>query len=301
MPLIDVSVVIVSYNIKELLNQCLASLQKFMPRAEIIVVDNASSDGSLEMLRQNWSSIFLIENKGNVGFPAANNQAFQVATKKYVLMLNPDTQLVDDSFNLAPQYLETHPDIWIIAPQLLNADGSVQRSVARFPSVKYIAAEMFYLDRLLKSKFYREKDFNKEFVVDSAYGAALFFERQLPDKIGMLDERLFWIEDIDFCYRTWKAGGKVQYLPVIKLIHFSGGSAKKNYNVSIRNQIINKVKFYKVHRGVFQLAIVFFISLLNVLVRLVVFSLLAPFKRVFFLKMKAYWNAIPHVFASLFI
>ena len=141
-------------------------------------------------------------------------------------------------------------------------------------------------------------DLNTIFEVDSASGAALFFRKSLLDKIGFLNEKLFWIEDIDFCYRTKISGGKVFYVPSTSIVHHSGQSAKKNYNVSISNQVINKIKFYKVHRNSAVLIIVQFISFINVIMRIIIFGLLSPFKKVYLLKLKAYVYTLPYIFTA---
>ena len=294
----DVSIIIVNYNVKELLLKCLGSIYKTKGNLliEIIVVDNSSSDGSVDAVRNQFSEVVLIANTYNAGFPAANNQALRIAKGNYIFLLNPDTELIEDSISILKNFLETSSNAAIAAPKLLNSDRSVQRSIFRFPRIWFIITEMFYLESMSRSKYYSEMDLNTIFEVDSASGAALFFRKSLLDKIGFLNEKLFWIEDIDFCYRTKISGGKVFYVPSTSIVHHSGQSAKKNYNVSIYNQVINKIKFYKVHRKSTGLFIVQCISFINVIMRIIIFGLLSPFKKVYSLKMKAYVYTLPGIF-----
>ena len=296
----DVSIIIVNYNVKELLLKCLGSIYKTKANLliEVIVVDNSSVDGSVDSVRNQFSDVVVIANTHNAGFPHANNQALRLAKGEYVFLLNPDTELIEDSVSILKKFLETSDNAEIAAPKLLNSDRSLQRSIFRFPRIWFIIAEMFYLESLTGSKYYSEMDLNTIFEVDSASGAALFFRKSLIDRIGFLNEKLFWIEDIDFCFRTKKSGGKVFYVPLTSIIHHSGQSAKKNYNVSISNQIINKIKFYKVHRTAAGLFIVQCISFINVIIRIIIFGVLSPFKEVYSLKMKAYVYTLPGIFSA---
>ncbi len=296
----EVSIIIVNYNVEELLLKCLFSIYNTKGNLdiEVFVVDNASDDNSVDSIEKKFPQVIILDNKFNVGFPAANNQALQLAKGEFIFLLNPDTELIEDSISILKTFLESSKEMNIATPQLLNTDGSIQRSVFRFPRLRYIIAEMLYLEPFSKSKYYLEKNFNSIFEVDSASGAALFFRKKLIDKIGLLNEKLFWIEDIDFCFRTIKSGGNVFYVPLTRIIHHSGQSAMKNYNISISNQVINKIKFYKVHGNSFELFFVHFISISNVLIRFFIFFILSPFNRIYSLKMRAYMYTFPRIFTA---
>ena len=296
----DVSIIIVNYNVKGLLLKCLGSIYKTIGdlQIEVIVVDNSSDDGSVDAVRNQFSEVVVIANTINAGFPAANNQALYLAKGEYIFLLNPDTELIEDSISILKNFLENSSSAAIAAPKLLNSDRSIQRSIFRFPRIWFIITEMFYLESMSMNRYYSEMDMKTVFEVDSASGAALFFRKSLTDKIGILNEKLFWIEDIDFCFRTKKSGGKVFYVPLTSIVHHSGQSAKKNYNVSISNQVINKIKFYKVHRNSAVLIIVQFISFINVIMRIIIFGLLSPFKKVYLLKLKAYVYTLPYIFTA---
>jgi N-acetylglucosaminyl-diphospho-decaprenol L-rhamnosyltransferase len=293
-----VSVVIVNYNVKDLILTSLRTLFKFHPNTdlEVIVVDNDSKDDSCEAIKSEFPTVILIENKFNAGFPKGNNQGFEIATGDYIFMLNPDTEFMEDSINVLVDYLETHPNDWLLAPKLLNSDGGWQLSSWRYPTITSVFCESFYLSRFLKNKNYTDKNMDEMFEGESFSGAALFFRRELFDKIGMLDETMFWIEDVEFCWRVNHNGFNCLYFPQTKIIHHVGQSAKKNYNISISNQVYNKVKFFRKHSSKLATFIIVCISLVNVISRIVVLGLLSPFKEVYYLKFKAYLYTFPRVF-----
>lgn len=295
----EISIVIVNYNVRELVLACLKSLYGFLPEGlsvETIVVDNHSADGSVEAIRQQFPQVVLIDNDFNAGFPAANNQAFRIAKGKYIFMLNPDTEFIDDSLSKLYHFLENHPDVSLVAPQLRNTDGSYQDSVWRFPRVRDVFYEMFYLSRFLGHKKYEDQNRDQQFEAESVSGAAIFFRSTLLDEIGMLDETMFWIEDIEFCYRAHQQGFKLVYFPDAKIKHHIGQSAKKNYKISLSNQIFNKIKFFRAHhRGIRSLAVTL-LSFLHVVMKLVVFGLLSPFNVIYRRKAIAYAYTLPKVF-----
>jgi GT2 family glycosyltransferase len=295
----DLSVIIINYNVRELLLTSLRTLYMFHRASfsmEVIVVDNNSTDGSMEAVRLQFPEVVLIENKLNAGFPAANNQGFRIAKGRYLFMLNPDTEFFDDSADKLYAHMEANPEIAMAAPKLLNTDGSLQPSFWRYPSLANIFLETIYLDKLLVRKNYRDKDPGKPFEAESFSGAAILFRRELLDTIGYLDEQLFWIEEIDYCYRARQAGYRLEYYPYASLIHHVGQSAKKNYNISVCNQIVNKIKFFKKYHNTFSWLLIVILSLFHVLAKALVFSVLAPLKRQYALKAKAYWYTLPKVF-----
>ena len=216
-----ISIIIVSYNVKDFLFNCIVSVQKYFSEAEIIVVDNNSSDGSVEMLKQNFPLVKLIDNKENKGFSGANNQGIVMARSENILLLNPDTEVIDGALNKMISFLETQKELCIVGPQLLNTDKTLQKSCWKFPKVIEIIAETFYLHLLFNSKYYSNKKQETVFEVDALSGAALLFKKELLQKIGILDENLFWMEDVDLCYRNKKSGGSNIYFPEAKIIHHS--------------------------------------------------------------------------------
>lgn len=294
--MIDISIVIVSYNVKDLLHKCLSSIYLYATNnIEVIVVDNDSKDETIEVVQNEFPQTILIANKENSGFPKANNQAFKIAKGKYIFMLNPDTELIDDSLKKLFDFMESS-DTDIVAPKLLNTDLSLQLSVWRNPTFLSFLGETFYVKPMSEKKNYSDIDKNSIFEADTFSGAAIFFRREIIDKIGMLDEKLFWIEDVDFCYRAKKAGLKLIYYPFAEIIHHIGQSAKKNYNISLSNQIFNKIKFFKKHHSKLEWLLVMFFSFIHCFLKLVIFSLLSPFNIVYYRKAKAYAYTLPKVF-----
>lgn len=295
----DISIVIVNYNVKQLLLQCLKTIyaQDFKGLSvETIVVDNDSKDESVEAIRAEYPQVRLIANTFNAGFPAGNNQAFREAKGKYIFMLNPDTEFYDNTIAQLHAYMESHPDVDLLAPKLLNTDKSRQLSVWRYPTLWYLFCETHYIRASLSSKNYYDKDLTKPFEAEAFSGAAIFFKREVFDKIGMLDETMFWIEDVEFCYRAHHAGLKLIYNPEMELLHHIGQSAKKNYNISLSNQVVNKIKFYKKFHSGFQWFLVVLLSLYHVITRIIVFGLLSPLNVTYYRKLKAYIYTLPLVF-----
>lgn len=294
-----ISVVIVSYNVCELLLSCLHSLKRFENpgiTSEIIVVDNLSSDDTIKAIQSQFPEVILIANQENAGFPKANNQGFARASGDYIFMLNPDTELIEDTLTKLYAYLEENKAVSIVAPRLLNTDRSWQSSIWKYPSLWTVFCETHYLQTLLKKRNYLDSDLNAIFPVESVSGAAIFFRKEVLDQIGNLDETMFWIEDVDFCYRANQAGLTCMYYPKTELIHHVGQSAKKNYNISISNQVVNKIKFFRKHYSRLQTFMVVLLSFYHVLLKLFIFTLLAPFKKVYYRKAKAYWFTLPRVF-----
>ena len=294
-----VSIVIVNYNVKELILTCIRSLFHFHHNHdlfEVIVVDNQSVDGSCKAISDELPQVILIENKENEGFPKANNQGFSIANGEFIFMLNPDTEFIENSIDKMVSYMDQHTNVSILGPGLLNTDGSRQQSVWRYPSLKSIFCEFHYLSVLLKQKNYREKDFTKTFEAESFSGAAIFFRTAVLEKIGNLDETMFWIEDVEFCYRAVQSNLTCIYFPETKIVHHIGQSAKKNYNISLSNQLFNKIKFFKKHRSKFSANLVIMMTFIHVIQKIVVFGILSPLNVVYKRKAKAYIYTLPKVF-----
>ncbi len=231
-----VSVVIVNWKTPALLARCLDSI-KLEPRFgdfEVWVVDNDSGDESVEMLKTRYPQVKLIENKDNLGFSKACNQAIPESHGEFVLLLNPDTEVKDGAIGKLAQYLEEHPECGAVGPKVLNTDGTLQLACRRsFPSVKAAFFRVTYLSRLFpKSKTLSEynltfQDPDKTVEVDALSGSCMMVRRQAIDKIGLLDEDIFMFgEDIDWCWRIKQAGWSVFYLPSAVIYHVHGASSR---------------------------------------------------------------------------
>jgi len=217
------SIVIVNYNTKELLKKCLESID-FKP-AEIIVVDNGSTDGSVDFLKKK-KGIKVVFNKRNQGFARAVNQAVKTARGDNLLLLNSDTIVKKGSLKRLVEFAEKTPDAGVVGPRLLNKDGSLQPSCYRFPSVLGAVRE-FWLGRKGWFSKYAPKG-KRPAAVDALVGAAFLITARARERVGLLDERyFFYFEDLDYCRRVWRAGLRVYYLPEAEIIHLHGASGRK--------------------------------------------------------------------------
>ncbi len=254
----EISIAIVNWNVRHLLQRCLRSIFEHSGglRLEIIVVDNASSDGSVNMVRQDFPQVHLIANQDNVGFPRGNNQAIAASRGRYVLLLNPDTEIVGEALDTMVAYLDAHPQVGALGPQLLNPDGSVQSSRRRFPTM----ATAFLESTILQLWFPRNRVLSRYYLLDRAddetqevdwvMGACLLARRQAIEQVGLLDEDYFmYSEELDWCYRFKKQGWQVVYLPAARVVHHEGKSSEQVVPARHIHFQRSKVLFFKKHFG----------------------------------------------------
>jgi GT2 family glycosyltransferase len=238
---IDISVIIVNWNTKELLRNCLNSLYQTVHNLflEIIVVDNASSDGSIAMLEKDFSSVIRIVNKKNRGFGAANNQALAIMKGKYALLLNSDTVVTPEAVKKLWDFCETNEKAAIVCGQLLNADGTKQNSIASFPSLLTLAANMSLLEFLFPGRYPSKRYKRKSPIeVDSAIGACMMIRKKSLDKAGVFDERyFFFFEETDLAYTMRLKGWKIYHVPDALVYHLQGQS--------IGHNISSRIEFYR--------------------------------------------------------
>ena len=232
------SIIIVNYNVKYFLEQALHAVRKAMKgiESEIFVVDNNSVDGSVKMVREKFTAVKLIENKENKGFSYANNQAIKMASGEFILLLNPDTVVEEDTFEKVLQFMDTHADAGGLGVKMLDGLGKyLPESKRGLPNPAVAFYKIFGLAKLFpKSKTfgryhlgYLDRDETHE--VDVLSGAFMLLRKKVLDKIGLLDEAFFMYgEDIDLSYRIIKAGYKNYYFPKTRIIHYKGESTKKS-------------------------------------------------------------------------
>ena len=231
------SVVIVNYNVKYFLEQCLLSVIKASSHieTEVLVVDNNSSDGSVEYIRQRFPSVQVIANKDNPGFSKANNQAIKIATGEFVLILNPDTLMAEDTYDICIDFMNKHTDAGALGVKMIDGKGNfLPESKRGLPTPEVAFYKMFGLAQLFPNSrrfgkyhlSYLSKDETNP--VDILSGAFMFFRKKVLDEIGYFDETFFMYgEDIDLSYRVLKAGYKNYYLADTTIIHYKGESTKK--------------------------------------------------------------------------
>jgi N-acetylglucosaminyl-diphospho-decaprenol L-rhamnosyltransferase len=233
---VDISIVIVSYNGREHLRRCLQSLAAHPPTVEreVIVVDNDSRDGSAPMVASEFPDVRLLRMPRNLGFAAGANRGAREAKGEAIVLLNPDSEVEADPFAPMLAYLREHDDAGIVAPRLLNPDGSLQLSCRSFPT---FSVALFNRYSLLTRLFPRNR-YSRQYLLSDWYhdsisdvdwvsGACLMVRRSLFEEIGLLDEGYFmYIEDVDLCQRVHRAGYKVVYLPQTSAIHHIGRSSR---------------------------------------------------------------------------
>ena len=271
----DLSIIIVNWNVKSLLEKCLESIFRETRdlNYEVIVVDNNSKDGSQEFLSQleKKGKIKLILNQTNLGFAKANNQALDLAKGEFILFLNPDTEILDQAIVKAVKFMRQHEDWGIMGCQLIDKNGQVQMSVRRFPTLISQILILLKLHHLfpkltpLKKYFFSDFDYSRVQEVDQVMGAFLLTKHKIINQIGGFDENFYlWFEEVDFCKRVQNAGWKVIYNPEIKIIHHGGQSfcqilsykKQKIYNQSV-------IYYFKKHHPAWQAKFLMMLQLIS--------------------------------------
>ncbi|HLP50570.1 MAG TPA: glycosyltransferase [Chitinophagales bacterium] len=306
------SIVIVNYNVRYFLEQCLVSVKRAIEgiEAEVFVVDNASADGSVEMAQQRFPFVKTIANKNNVGFSVANNQAMQIATGEYVLLLNPDTVVAENTFAKCIAFMDAHANAGALGVRMIDGKGNFLPESKRGLPTPAVA---FYKTFGLSALFPKSQTFGRYHLgylsehetheVEILSGAYMFMRKSALDKVGLLDETFFMYgEDVDLSYRVIKGGYKNFYFPDTTIIHYKGESTKKgslNYVKVFYNAMIifARKHFSGNQSGLFSLLINFaiiFRGLLTLLAGLFASSYLfivdalLSFTGIYFIK--TYWE-----------
>lgn len=229
------SIIIVNWNVKELLRKCLESVYGGAKNAsfglEVIVVDNASTDGSAEMVKRKFPQTALIANKTNQGFAKANNQGISLSKGDFILLLNPDTVILDNALGKSVEFMKKNKDCGVMGCKILNPDKTLQPSVRRFPKFLPIFLIFLKLPKILPNlkaiNNYLATDFDyaKTQTANQVMGAFMMIRKEVFERAGLLDEKFFiWFEEVDFCKRVWENGYKVYYTPQAEIIHYGGQS-----------------------------------------------------------------------------
>ncbi|MFN2243251.1 MAG: glycosyltransferase family 2 protein, partial [Anaerolineae bacterium] len=270
--MVDLSIVIVSWNVRDLLRSCLQSILTEAHSGpegealriedwtvEILVVDNASTDGSAEIVRQQFPQVHLIANKENRGFTAANNQGLARSQGRYLLLLNPDTETVGDALVTMLRYVEANAEVGALGPKLVNPDGSIQSSRRRFPTFatalveSTVMQEWWQDNRVLRRYYMADTPDNAIQRVDWVVGACLLVRRQTYEQVGGLDEGFFmYSEELDWCRRIKAAGWEIVYLPTAAVIHHEGKSSEQVVPARHVYFQSSKVRYFRKHHGAFQ-------------------------------------------------
>jgi GT2 family glycosyltransferase len=253
---IELSIIILNWNTKDLLAQCIDAIVRHSDGIayEIIVVDNASTDGSQDMLANRFASVRLIQNTHNVGFARANNRGMRESRGQHFLLLNTDAFVKPGSLQALLHVLRTQQHAGIVGAHLLNADGSFQASHTPFPSLAQEFMILSGLGRALLGPHYpsRGPEDNKgPQAVDYVEGAALLVRREAFEKAGGLDEDYFmYAEEVDWCYSMKRAGWQVWYAPEARITHLGGGSSKNRKTAREADLYRSRMRFFRKHHGV---------------------------------------------------
>lgn len=279
---IDLTIIIVNWNVKPILEICLDSIftQTKGISYEVIVVDNASTNGSREFLktiRKKYGNLKVILNKRNLGFARASNQALKMAKGTYILFLNPDTEILDNALFKSVEFMNKHKDVGILGVKLLDNNKKIQPSVRSFPTFASQALILLKLHHLLprlpvlKRYFLYNFNYQKLQEVDQVMGAFLMTRKKIINEIGGFDEKFFlWFEEVDFCKRVKEKKWKIVYNPEISILHFGHQSFRQVIPFD-KQKIYNKsvITYFKKHhpsKKIYLLYLLQYISLILVLI-----------------------------------
>lgn len=258
------TVVIVSWNVRDLLAACLRSLQADLARdglsADIWVVDNGSTDGTPEVIARDFPAVRLIARRDNPGFAAANNQAIRAALEtappRYFWLLNPDTEVLPGATAALVAAMETHPRVGVAGAKLLYPDGSLQHSAFRFPGLVQLAFDLFpFPSRLYETRLNgryprRLYDGESPFFVDHPLGAAMMVRTEAVEQVGLLDEEYrIYCEEIDWCWRMRRAGWRALCVPAARVVHHVGRSTGQVPISSFVNLWTSRARLYARYHG----------------------------------------------------
>ena len=303
--LIDVSIIIVNYNNFDLLVNCLNSILKYSVDVtyEIIVVDHNSSEGDVSDVIRKYEGVKLIKNSSNLGFGAANNAGSRIAGGKYLLLLNNDTELVEDSVSRVFKYAEISGEHLIVGCKLLNADLTPQESTYSFPSLWNIFTENFFLSKMFpKSKMLNKAylsfiDISEPVDTDVVKGAFLFINSECYSDLNGFDERFyFYSEETDLCLRFKRRKNKIIYFPNTSIIHYGGENVGNDSWFTHKNLAIGKIQYYQKNFRAFKFICALILHYSGIIVRIPVYILLS-----FFLMKKAYLYKSFYFFKQLFL
>ncbi|OGY42689.1 MAG: hypothetical protein A2Y67_02750 [Candidatus Buchananbacteria bacterium RBG_13_39_9] len=262
----DLSIIILNYKTRGLTKYCIKNIKENTANLayEIIVVDNGSNDGCEAMIKENFSDIKFIQTGKNLGFAAGNNIGIKEAQGKYIILLNPDITILENSIEKMVKFMEEHPEVGLAGPRLNNPDGSYQISCRTFQTLKLVLFRRTPLGKLAKAKEQLKQHLMLDFdhqtnrEVDWVMGACMIVRKSALEKVGLLDERFFfYVEDMDWCRRFWENGFKVYYIAEAKMIHlYERASAAEhwnfwnfNFNRMTRLHLVSWFKYFTKYLG----------------------------------------------------
>ncbi len=279
----EISIVVVNWNTKEYLEQCLTSVYANRPKIEcdVWVVDNASTDGSVQMVKEHFPQVHLIENEKNVGFARANNHAIRKSTGRYIWLLNSDTEVKHHALDRLHNFMELHPETGAAGSMLLNPDGTLQTSCYPLPTLSRELWRLFHLDKIRTYGVYNMKSWNLDEPreVEVVQGASLMLRREALDQVGVLDEDYFmYTEEVDLCDRLSKADWHLYWVPKSQIVHYGGQSTQQVAEEMFLSLYQTKLLYFRKNHGR-SAALVYKMILLIVSLARIVLSPLALLKK----------------------
>lgn len=272
----DVSIIIVAWNVRKLLYKCIKSVydQTTGISFEVIYVDNASEDGSVEMVKNEFTDVRIIENDENRGFIIANNQGIEIAEGRYVLLLNSDTIVLDNTIAKTVEFTDAHPEAAVVGCRVLNPDRSLQRACFMYPSVLNMFLSATYLYKIFpRSRFFgRERmtwwNFDEVREVETVCGCYSLVRKEAIDEVGVMDPTYFvYGDDPDWCYRFKENGWRIMFTPDAEIIHL-GGQTTKQMSREFKWQLSGSVLiFMRLHRNKVSFRIACFLTSMFFLLR----------------------------------
>jgi len=258
------------------------SYANIVDKSEIIVVDNASKDGSVSNVEQFYPKVKLIRNDKNYGFAKGSNQGIKVAEGKYILLLNSDTRINNVSLRPLTNEIRRDNRLGVVGGKLLNEDGSIQPSCGYFPDLWKVFIWMFFIDdipfiqSIIHSYHVEDKSFyQKKRYIDWVTGACFMTTKEVIQDVGLIDEKIFMYgEEMEWCYRIKKKGYKILYTPESEIYHVKGASSSIQQAAGIIEELHSLIYFYQTHKSLLQTFILKVLLFLGVLLRIVVFGII---------------------------
>lgn len=297
--MMDFSIIIVNYKVKEYIVSCIDSIYKHSTinkQFEIIVVDNCSNDGSVEAIKTNFPKVKIIQNDSNVGYAKAINQGANQASGKFILFFNPDILLKEDSLSKLITFAKKQKDLGVVGPMLVSEFDEIQQSFWRKPTLINTILSICHLDYLNYKKNYKDRKITNYTDVDCVSGAVFLTKSKIFKSLDGLNEDLFWMEDIDYCLRVKNLGYNIYLYPQTKIVHFQGKSAKQNWTITISNQLLSKIKFFRIYHSRFSAFILHITIIINTMIKVALFLVLSPFGTIYRKKMYAYIHTFRLIF-----
>lgn len=287
--LLDMTIIVVSWNTRELLARCLASVFSSITSSttafeghiapltgEVIVIDNGSSDGSIEMVREKYPQAHLFTSKNNVGFARANNVALRECRGRYALLLNPDTEVLAGGLDTLVSFMDQHPEAGAAGPTVLNPDGTLQQSCHRSPELTREIWRLLHGDAIYPFGVYAMDRWSRAEprTVDVIQGACLILRRETLNQVGILDETFYiYSEETDLCERIRQNNWKIYWVPLAQIIHYGGQSTHQVAEEMFLQLYYSKILYFRKHKGSKAASAYKIVLLLASLIRITMFRI----------------------------